>query len=92
MNYRDHTFELENGEIELELQWSYYYDPGKYYGKPEGCYPEEAECEVLPPIDINARLKAHAEKMIPIWLKQIESECQDMELDNKPAEWAEEES
>ena len=88
MNYRDHTFELSGSELELELQWSYYYNAGRYSGLPENCFPEEEECEVCPPIDIAARVKAHADKMCAIWIKEIESQCMDMELDNAPAEWA----
>ena len=89
MNYRDFTFELSGGEIELELQWSYYHDPGVYHRRPEDCYPEETEGEVLAPVDLAARVRAFAESMIPIWIKEIESQCMDMELDDLPAEWAE---
>ena len=89
-DHREHTFSLPESEIDLEIYWSYSHTDGKYFGRPEDCYPDEEECEVLPPPDIAARVKAHAEKMIPIWIKAIEAQCMDMGLDNMPAEWADE--
>jgi hypothetical protein len=90
MPIKEFTFELDGGELELDLDYTYSYDPGCYSGLPENCYPAEEECEVLPPPDLANRVKRHAEKMIPLWIKQIESRCMDMELDNDPAVWAEE--
>lgn len=37
----------DNGaEIKLNLRGSYYYDPGKYSGPYEDCYPSESEMKV----------------------------------------------
>lgn len=87
MNYRDHTFEL-TGSIELEIQYSYYHDPGCYSGPPERCYPEESESEILPPTDLANRLKTWADKMLPIWTKQIEDACIDLEESDMAKAWA----
>lgn len=82
MNYRDVTFELsEPPALELEVQWSYSCNSW-----------DEEESEVIPPSDLAAQVKAHAERMIPIWIKEIESQCMDMELWDTPAEWAKEDA
>jgi hypothetical protein len=42
------TVELEGNEVEVTVEYSYSPGtPGKFYGPPENCYPDEpAECEV----------------------------------------------
>lgn len=34
-----------------DVLYSYYYDPGRYDGPPERCYPEESEVELTPACD-----------------------------------------
>jgi hypothetical protein len=33
--------------IDLSVEGSYYFRPGKYSGPPEHCYPDESEAEIL---------------------------------------------
>lgn len=33
--------------IDLKVEGSYYFRPGKYSGPPESCYPDESEAEIL---------------------------------------------
>jgi hypothetical protein len=88
---KDITVALSESELEIEVYWTYYYDSGRYFGKPEDCYPEEEECEVIPPKDLADIVKAHADRMIPIWIKEIESQCAALADDRAPAEWGDDE-
>jgi hypothetical protein len=41
---RSYEFDdLPTPTIELDLDWSYYHDAGKFYGPMEDCYPPETE-------------------------------------------------
>lgn len=40
----DEKFQLE--EIELFIEGNAYYEPGRLWGDPEECYPEESEVEI----------------------------------------------
>lgn len=92
MPYKEHTFEdLPAPDITLELYYNYSYTPGRYFGLPENCYPEEEESELSLPDGweeqvISAYMTAAREAM-----KQIEQKVIEMRDDGLPREWAEQE-
>lgn len=90
MQTREIGIELEGvEEFLLEVEYSYSYTPGKYFGLPENCFPEEEESEICLPADLAEKVKRFAlDVMVPRWIKQIENEVQNLEFDNKAAEWA----
>lgn len=94
MNARKVEFELDGGTIELDVQWSYEYEPARLNGDPEFCHPAHEDCEVIPPGKeiLRRMLMAHAAKQVDRWIMQIQGDCSDMEFHNKPREWAEEDA
>jgi len=44
------TYEIYRGdddnEVSLQIEGRAYYAPGRYYGPPENCYPDESEVEI----------------------------------------------
>lgn len=78
------------GIISIDVEWSYFFDPGKLSGPPESCYPAEEEKEIEPvgsisDIVMNAYILA-ARRAI----KQIETGIE--EKRNDLPEWAREEA
>jgi FtsZ-binding cell division protein ZapB len=75
--------------IDIGLNFDYYYDPGKFSGRPEDCYPPEEESNVSLPdgweeIVMGAYVQA-ARKAIA----QIQAEVEELAESNAAAEWAE---
>ena len=66
-------------EINLEIYGSAFYDPGKYYGPPENCYPEEQSVDIesiYGPGEIDWRTMLSAEEFKDIEEKMFEA-CRD---------------
>lgn len=42
----DDEFEFEYQTITLQVEGRSYFTPGKYYGPPENCYPDEGDTEI----------------------------------------------
>jgi hypothetical protein len=81
------AFELE-GEEEflIDVDYYYYFRAARLSGPPE-----ELESEITLPADIAERVKRFAlDVMVPRWIKSIETQVQNMDFDNKPAQWSEE--
>lgn len=43
---QDVTVSEENFTVRYEITAQMGYDPGRYSGPPENCYPEESECDI----------------------------------------------
>lgn len=82
------TFEeLPAPDIELDLDYMYRFQRGKYYGPPESCYPDDEDMEITLPSGwedtvMNAYMLAARDAM-----KSIESKVLDMEFDCLPRQW-----
>ena len=89
---KEWTFEdLPAPDVTLDLYWHYSHTPAKTDGIPEGCWPEEEDSEICLPREfvkevMNAYLVAARAAM-----RQIEDKVQDMQFDNMPKQWANEE-
>lgn len=86
------TFEeLPAPDIDLELEYTYYFKEGKYFGRPEDCYPDEEEMEIVLPKGFEETVMNRYIAAAREAIKKIESKVQDFEFDNMPRQWAEEE-
>ena len=86
------TFEdLPAPAIELELQYTYSYDPGRISGPPEDCYPPEEECEVCLPAGYKQIIRDEYLKAAELAIAEIERQVEMLEDSDSPREWAEEE-
>ena len=77
-------------ELELELDFTYHHDPGRYSGPPENCYPEEEEAEITLPKGFEQIVVAKYLAAARLAIKEIENRAQVMEVDGTCREWAEE--
>ena len=88
------TFEDEElptvGNIELELDYSYSYDAGRYSGPPEDCWPSEEESEINLPAGYEDVIIAAYMKAARAAIKEIDAKVEEMNSDNNAREWAEE--
>lgn len=92
MNKKKICFYLDEAEIELECGWNYSFTPGKYYGKPEDCYPESEESDVELPKDFEEQIRRFAlDVMVPKWIKMVEDEAERLRVSDAPREWAKDE-
>lgn len=90
------TFEQDQlpgvDDIEFELSYSYSYKPAKTSGDPNSCYDSEEESEITLPDGWEATVMLAYIKAAREAIKHIEfSLIPDMNFDNKPRQWAEEE-
>jgi hypothetical protein len=86
------TFEdLPAPDIDLDLTYSYYYDPGKTSGPIDMCWPPEEDSELELPTNFEQTVKDAYAKAALDAIAMIEDRVEEMLDDNKPREWAEEE-
>lgn len=86
-----HLFEeLPSPDVELDLEYSYFFDPGRISGPPGDCYPPDEECEIKMPDGWEKRVMLAYIRAAQESIKEIEARVQLMASDKKPAEWAEE--
>jgi len=89
MQKREHIFEVEPYiKIPLDLEWSYYHIPAKLYGPPEFCYPEEEESEIILCEGWKEKIRAKFAEAAEEFIKAMPDKVYDLELWNKPLEWA----
>lgn len=88
-----HTFELPeiDTEIELELDFTYSYDPGCYSGLPENCYPSEEDAEITLEPEWEKRVIRIYTQAMQNAIKSIHAQCDEMCSDGTVASWANEE-
>lgn len=43
--------EYEYKQISLHVEGRSYFEPGRYFGRPEDCYPDEGETEIISVVD-----------------------------------------
>lgn len=79
-------------EIDLELEYDYYFRPAKTYGLPENCYPAEEDVEINLPSDYREQIMAAYAKEAETAIKMIEYQVQQLLADNAPAQWAEDDA
>lgn len=91
---RTHAFALVDvpEELELEVNYSYYYAPGVYHKKPEDCYPEEEEAEAEIEGNWQDRVMAVYIKAGREAIKNIESQLSNLVMDGKVNQWATEDA
>ena len=77
-------------DIELELDYSYSYDAGRYSGPPEDCYPAEEDSEINLPAGYEGVIMAACMKAARAAIKAIEARVEEMNDDGLPREWEEE--
>lgn len=89
MNTRTVAFEMEDGnEIEIDIQWSYSFTPGKLNAPMGDCYPDECETEIVLPDDLDKQLTDFFTKnVLPEWKKSIEHRRTVIECDGDLADW-----
>ncbi len=92
MPTKTYTFDNipEAGEIELELTYTYQFRKGRYTGAPENCFPDEDESSIILPIDWEKLVMLKYILAGQQAIKKIESQVEDMEIDNIPRVWARE--
>lgn len=79
----------EIDELPLEVEFTYSYDPGKYHGLPENCYPEEEEAEVTLPDNYEQIIFDHYLRAARVAIKHVENHVNSIKV-SEVAEWAEE--
>lgn len=93
MGTKNVAFEMETGEeIELELDYSYSYRPGRMY-MPNGDpgYPDESEAEINLPQDLEQQLiDFFKTNVMPEWIATIEKRVD--QLYDDVADWAREDA
>ena len=80
------TQEINGREIEYSATVELFYDPGKLYGKPEDCYPSEAEANIITLATIPPQFeeKLDAEKIEELaWEKWDDDEGEDWRTPEK---------
>jgi hypothetical protein len=94
-NTKTYTFEDKElptvDSIELDLDWSYSHDAGRYSGPPEDCYPGSTESEIAPPAGYEQIIMAAYVRAAQKAIMAIDAKIKEMNGDNTAAEWAEEE-
>jgi hypothetical protein len=86
-----HLFEdLPAPEIELGLEYDYYFDPGRISGPPEDCHPPEEYIEITLPDGWEDRLMLAYARSAQEAIKEIEARVEAMVKDKEPREWARE--
>lgn len=64
--------------------------PGKFSAQAGECYPDDSESEIVIPEDLEQQLSNFALcTLVPRWMKEIEKQVSDMEIDGMPALWQE---
>lgn len=96
MNIKTWTFEDEElptvDSIELDLEWSYSYDAGRYSGPPEDCYPDAEDSEINVPAGYEQIIMAAYIRAAQKAIKAVDAKIEEMNSDNLAREWAEEEA
>ena len=77
-------------DIELDLDYSYSYDAGRYSGPPEDCYPAEEESEINLPAGYEDVIIAAYMKAARAAIKAVDAKVEEMNDDGLPREWEEE--
>lgn len=87
---RQHLFEDEPLiSVEIDLDVYYSYTPAKLYGRPEDCYPEEEEFEIVPEKDYAERIMAAYVAEAREAIKRFEAEIESLANNQTVREWAE---
>lgn len=85
---RTHEFEVGIDLIELDIDWTYYFDAGRTNCKPEDAYPPEEEMSLSLPKGWEQTIIDHYMAGARQAIKDIEDQMMDLEFDRAPAEWA----
>lgn len=85
LTFEDEMLPME--PIEFEVAFDYYYDPGKYNGLPENCYPEEEDGEASLPANFQEIVMNHYIAMARKAIKNIEAYVEEIKVD-EIREWA----
>lgn len=75
-------------EIEIEIDYTYSFTPGKYYGPFEDSYPDDEDSDIEIVKGYEATIMAVYLKLAKEAIKSVEDQVQKMLDDGMPRQWA----
>lgn len=88
-----YTFEeLPLSDLDLELTYSYYHDPGVTNALPENCYPPETESEIYPPDNYKELIRKHYADNAEKAIESIDNHIDSLVWIDMPKRWMEDDA